>query len=199
MNIRSNMEIKDENTNTLFAKYKIKVFTLYFILFLFLLICIAGLIVLDIYGISALNNGSIQTSVNSLIYAIFISSLVILFALVIGMLVLLVSLSLLIKKHKKTIEYYQAPRFSKVYWETDFDYDYKVFQTAAKHTFHSMVLKMQLNGEKIQRKSRPIYTNSKKIGLVKIPYILQSNSFVNKSVLLGYDSKLDEIVVINIK
>lgn len=199
MNIRSNMEKKEVNSNTIFAKYKIKVYCLYFVLFFLLLLLVITLIILDFIGIFALNSGKIETSVNSFIYAIFITLLVVFFGFIIGFIVLLVVMSLLIRKHKKTIQYYKENGFSKIYLETDFEYDYKVFQTAKKNSFHSMVLRMQINGEKIQRKSRMIYTNSKRIGLLRIPKILQSNSFVNRPVLLGYDSKLDEIVVIEIR
>lgn len=193
------MEIIENNSNTIFSKYRIKVYSLYILFLSVSLLILIGLIVLLFIGVKALNDGVIRTEVDSLIYAIFISFLVVLFSLLVGVIVLIIILVLLINRHKKTIKYYQENGFNYVYWDNEFDYDYKVFQTASKNSFHSMVIKMQMDGGRIQRKTRPIYTNSSKIGFVKIPLILQSNSYVNKRVLLGYDKKLDEVVVIDIK
>ena len=102
----------------------------------------------------------------------------------------------MIKEYKK-IRYYREPRFS-IIERREFEYDYKLWQTALKNTFHSQAIKMKIGNEERIFKSPIIFTNSKRIGLFRVPKILQSHSYVRGKCEIGYDSLKDEAIILSI-
>ena len=193
MNIKNNMEKISNNANTIFSKYKIKKTTFDLILtFILLAIVILGIVLV----INVINNLEHNEEYN-FFYGFYVTIVVILFLLGLGVISLIVFLIITIIKHICVINYYKEARFTHKQ-KINFEFDYKLWQTTSKHSFHSQVLRIKINGEIIERKSRVIYTNHERIGLFKIPVDLQSHTFKREKYIVAFDEMKDEIVVIEI-
>ena len=61
-----------------------------------------------------------------------------------------------------------------------------------------MAITLEIDGEERIFKTPIIFTNSKRIGLFKIPLILQSHSYVRNKCEIGYDANREEAVILKI-
>ena len=191
------MELRSKNSITEYAKYRMKK------CFLSSFFSILGiglsiyLIVESIRHISFINDEIIKVSRPNFFNGLFTTLVFILTLLVLGLLTLLTYDIISIVKSIKKINYYKKPRFSSIICK-EIEYDYKLWQTSAKNTFHSQVIKLKIGDEERLFKTDIIFTNSKKIGLFNIPKVLQSHSYVSKKCYIGYDPNLDNAIVIEI-
>ncbi len=106
----------------------------------------------------------------------------------------------LIIKNILTIKYYKTNYLTNI-TEILIPFDSKLWLTAPKDTFHPMNLKMEINGEIRSFKTAIIFTNSStyfKFPKFKMPEILMSKNYIKGYALVGYDSKIDEAVVIKL-
>lgn len=190
------MEKIEVNTNTIFSKYKIKKTILDLFLSFILLGIVIALSYLDFKAITYfLNNNNIDNA--SFYYALFLTLFIILILGILSIIALIIYLIVVIIKHIRIINYYKEARFT--FRQTiNFEFDYKLWQTAKKHSFHSQVLRIKLDDEIIEKKSRVIFTNHERIGLFKIPLELQSHTYKKEKYEVAYDKGKDEIVVIDI-
>ena len=194
MIIRNNMEKLYNNTNTIYSKYKIKKTI---VDLLFSLIPLGGIVYLIIFLINVLVNLDKGNDLYNTYYSMFLTLIVIIVLLGIFAIGLVTILIITIIKHINVLNYYKVPRFK--YKQTiNFEFDYKLWQTAKKHSFHSQVLRIKLDDTVIERKSRVIFTNHERIGLFKIPLVLQSHTYKKEKYIVAYDEVKDEIVVIDI-
>ncbi|MCR5231460.1 MAG: hypothetical protein K6B64_02330 [Acholeplasmatales bacterium] len=189
------MEKIEVNTNTIFSKYKIKKTILDLFLSIVLLGIVLTLSYFDFKAITYFLNNSIDNA--SFYYALFLTLFIILILGILSIIALIVYLVVVIIKHIRIINYYKEARF--IFRQTiNFEFDYKLWQTAKKHSFHSQVLRIKLDDEIIEKKSRVIFTNHERIGLFKIPLELQSHTYKKEKYEVAYDKIKDEIVVIDI-
>ena len=191
------MEKIEINSNVLFSKYKIKKLSLNLAFTTIGIIIFIYLVILLINTLINVNNGTIKNDLGISLYAILYTAIAISFIVSIGLLSLIIVLIILIIRHKLVINYYKKERF--IAKQTiNFEFDYKLFQTARKNCFYSQAFIIKINDKVIERKTRPIFTNSKKIGLFKINPILQSHTYKKERCVVAYDKEKDEIVVIEI-
>lgn len=191
------MEKRSVNSITEYSVYRIKkCFLDSFLSFLGILL-VLFINMECIYHVEWIKIGKIETEYGKFFTAFFYTLLVFGITVNIGLVALIVYFLYIMVKEYKKINYYKEPRFSYLE-EREIEYDYKLWQTAPKHSFHSQAIKMTIDGEERLFKTPIIFTNSKKIGFFKIPLILQSHSYVRGKALLGYDPDKNEAVIIEI-
>ena len=191
------MEKIEINSNTIFSKYKIKKLSLNLAFATIGLGILIALLVLLINILSKLDTGAIKNNIGLGLYAILYSGIAISIFLMLGIVALIIVLIVLIIRHILVIKYYKKERFI-AKQRINFEFDYKLFQTARKNGFYSQAFIIKLDDKVIERNTRPIFTNNKKIGLFKINPILQSNTYKKERCVVAYDEEKDEIVVIEI-
>lgn len=187
------MEKISINANTIYSKYKIKKTILDLILTLILL----SLVVISIVLVVNVMVNLERNEEYNFFYSFYLTIVIVLILFGIGVISLIIVLFIVLLKNINVLNYYKEARFTNRQ-QINFEFDYKLWQTASKHSFHSQVLRIKINGEIIERKSRVIYTNHEKIGFFKIPIELQSHTFKKEKYVVAYDEFKDEIVVIEI-
>lgn len=191
------METRSINSLTEYAKYKIKVC---FLNSIFLVLGILASLFISIESIIHMrwiNDGILILDRSNFFIGLFSSLMIVFFVLALGFAIFIIYLIYVIITQNKIIKYYREPRFS-LFVTKEIDYDYKLWQTAPKNTFHSMVISIELDGESFAFKTPIIFTNSKRIGFFKIPLVLQSHSYVRNKCVIGYDIRKKEAVIIEI-
>ena len=191
------MEIRSQNSITEYATYRIKKCSLDS-LFAFIGILLVLFINMEsIYHIEWINIGKIETEYKKFFNAFFYTVLVLGIAINVLLLALIAYFIFVMIKEYKKIEYYKEPRFL-FFEEREIEYDYKLWQTASKNTFHSQAIKLTIDGEEKLFKTPIIFTNSKRIAFFSIPKVLQSHSYVRGVALIGYDPQKNDAVIIDV-
>ena len=190
------MEIRSINSITEFAFFKIKRSLFHFILTVIGLALLYFFILESIYHLEWIRNGLLEIENKNFASAFFYTFIVVCIAASIGLLSLDIYLIIIMIREYKKIKYYREPRFS-IIEKREFEYDYKLWQTAPKNTFHSQAIKMKIKNEERIFKSPIIFTNSKRIGFFKVPKILQSHSYVRGKCEIGYDPLKDEAIILS--
>lgn len=191
------MEIRSINSITEYSHYKIKKSFLDSIFSFVGILLLVFILVESLKHLNWIAIGKIKNLIS--FYQGFFYTVI--FIATIGILLLLTlivySILTVINSFKK-INYYKEPRFSLIVLK-EVEYDYKLWQTSALKTFHSQTIKLEIEEEERLFKTPIIFTNSKKIGFLNIPKILQSHSYVKNKAYIGYDPNLDEAVIISLK
>jgi hypothetical protein len=191
------MEIREWNSITAYAVYKMKkcffdsIFSILGLLFIYFVI------LESFYHLEWVKNGELTFDIPNFLNNFFFTVIVIFITLGFFVFALLIYLIIVMIKEYKKIRYYKKPRFSIIEIKK-IEYDYKLWQTASKNTFHSQEIKMRIDSEERLFKTPIIFTNSKRIGVFKIPPILQSHSYVRGRCEIGYDPKKNEAVILSI-
>lgn len=192
------METRRINSVTEYAVFKIKKCFWDSILTFIGILGLVFIILESFYHIKWIENNELVTSINHFLGGFFVTIIVICITVSLGLLVLLIYFIYVMIKQYKNIRYYNEPRFS--YFERkEIDYDYKLWQTARKNTFHSQAISLLIDGNEVIFKTPVIFTNSKKIGVFKIPKVLQSHSYVRGKAEIGYDPIKKEAVIIYVE
>lgn len=181
-----------ENTKTKYL-HVINRINIFHILYLILLeITLSSFIFLLIkYGIS---NDNIF--LNNMSY-ILIFILMIIF--LISIVFIVAKLIIIIRNHK-IIKYYLSNELTNIQ-VVMINYDYKLWLTAPKDTFHPMSFNINKN-DKIETYKTGIYfTNSEKYNHIlkfKMPKSLIARSYINYYANVGYDDKHQEMIIIDL-
>lgn len=191
------MEIREWNANTCYAVYRMKksffnsIFTILGLLF------IIFVIMESFYHIEWVKSGELTFDIPNFLYNFFFTVIIVFITLGVFIFALLIYLIYVMIREYRVIRYYRVPRFTNIE-RKEIDYDYKLWQTASKNTFHSQAITLNIDGEEKVFKTRIIFTNSKRIGFFKIPAILQSHSYVRGKCEIGYDPNRNEAVILSI-
>ena len=106
-----------------------------------------------------------------------------------------------IKKNINLIKYYNTTKLTNVK-EIMINYDYKLWLTAPKDTFHPQNFNLVINEEKRLFKTAIIFTNSSKYNTFpkfNMPPVLMAKNYINNYALVGYDEKNDEGIIIDFR
>lgn len=185
---------KGTNSKTEFAKVRIKS-NICNILYVFLLLSI--LITIMILILNKIIDGYKVDSNTTTDKAILIVIDIILLFInggLIGLIIILIIHSLI---HFKTLKYYKNVELIDVHLQM-IPYDYKLWLTAPKDTYHA--ISIDYNGN--HYKTAIIFTNSDKyygFPKFKMPEVLMAKNYIKNYGLVGYDKNKDEIIIINFK
>ncbi len=183
------------NSKTEYAKTRIKTSICWIIYTILLNIPTFFILYLCIYF---LFNAS-KHNLNNYMIFFAIGSFIFLFLFGILLTATITNICLIIKNNKE-INYYNNNHLIYI-TEMLIPFDTKLWLTAPKDTFHPMSLKMEINGEIRSFKTAIIFTNSStyfKLPKFKMPEILMSKNFIKGYAIVGYDPRLDEVVVIKL-
>lgn len=115
--------------------------------------------------------------------------------------VFIVAKIILIIKNKRIIDYYKNNELINV-CKIMINYDYKLWLTAVKDTFHPMSFNMLINDNIETYKTGIYFTNSErynKIFKFKMPKALIARSYINSYAIVGYDRYNNEMIIIDVE
>ncbi|MGM9970363.1 MAG: hypothetical protein ACI35S_08215 [Anaeroplasma sp.] len=178
---------KGKNSLTEFNKVIIKKYLINLLL-LILLICLC-------YFLIMLLLKSYHINKNGVIYSFTIISLIFTFLFKNIFLVFIVIFIINIIKKIKINLYYKKNDLINIR-RIMVDYDYKLWLTAVKDSFHPMSFHI----EEEFYKTDIIFTNSRKyylFNLIKIPSLLNPNNYINNYAIIGFDEKNNKYIIID--
>lgn len=191
------MEIRKNNSITAFATYKIKKCIINSTLSFLGILAFIYIVFLSFNQIEEIKKGNIDINISSFMNGFYHTLIILAIVLSVLLLSVIIYSIIVIVLESRKINYYKNPRFS-IIERKEIEFDYKLWQTASKNSFHSQAFVMEIDGIERPFKTPIIFTNSKRIGLLKIPTILQSNSYVSSMVEIGYDKEKDEAIILTV-
>lgn len=117
------------------------------------------------------------------------------------LLVFIIAKLVIIVKNLKLIRYYKSNPLINVR-KIMINYDYKLWLTAVKDSFHPISFIITDNDKAVTYKTGIYFTNSEKYNKIfkfKMPNILIARSYIDAYALIGYDTKNDEMIIIQVE
>lgn len=180
-----------ENSKTKYLSVVNKIYLFHIMYMLvaniFILICLS---LLFIFGIS--HNINFIKYMSYILIAIFIFLFVLL-------IVFITAKAIIITKNKKKIDFYKSNKLINIK-KLMINYDYKLWLTAPKDTYHPLSFNLTENKNIVSYKTGIYFTNNeeyKKIFKIKIPKVLIARTYINNYAIIGYDEANDEMIIID--
>lgn len=129
---------------------------------------------------------------------IFIAILLFIFILII---VFITAKITIILKNNRLIKYYMNNKLINIR-RVMVNYDYKLWLTAVKDSFHPMSLTINENEKSVVYKTGIYFTNSdtyNKLFKFKMPKELIARSYIDAYALIGYDEANSEMIIIEVE
>ncbi len=142
----------------------------------------------------------IKSSINFIKYMSYILIAILLFIFIL-LIVFIVAKIAIILKNKRLIKYYMSNKLINVR-RAMINYDYKLWLTAVKDSFHPMSLRINENDKAVVYKTGIYFTNSEtynKLFKFKMPKELIARSYIDVYALIGYDDVNNEMIIIEIE
>lgn len=142
----------------------------------------------------------IKSSINFIKYMSYILIAILLFIFIL-LIVFIVAKIAIILKNKRLIKYYMSNKLINVR-RAMINYDYKLWLTAVKDSFHPMSFIIHENDKSVTYKTGIYFTNSEtynKLFKFKMPKELIARSYIDVYALIGYDDMNNEMIIIEIE
>lgn len=182
-----------ENTKTKYLQVINKI-NLFHIIYLNVVNMLVTIITILLFGYGIKNNIKFIEYMSYILIAIFIFLYILLLVFIIAKIIIIVKNNMLIK-------YYKSVPLTKIK-RVMINYDYKLWLTAVKDTFHPMSFNINADNKSITYKTGIYFTNSErynKIFKFIMPKVLIARSYIDVYALIGYDELYDEMIIIDIE